>query len=328
MRKLATSPVGLPSNSSSSDAENTASRSFESASHATLGIFAATSANLRSPVAEFHSNARIPLSPCEPIRTRWRPIGSAEAKGARVAAQDATVAAAEVRRKLRRVSVCMAKQFSPMPPFTRHPRGCSTSLAPPWKRRTRNSSKSIQLEVHVHRGFHFHRFAVQQVRPVLPLLYRVDCCLLQQRWSTHHAKILDGAALRDHRLQDHGAFDAHISSDDRILRHHFADQHPNSDAGGDLFGPHWGPHNVRIRPMKNSIWNARARSAGCKNVRVDCRARLRPIGDVDVNGNLTRNLKRIVRLARRCRRLRRVRYRPRLFNRHGWSRHQNGYRLA
>ena len=50
-RKLATSPVGLPSNASSSDAEYTNSCPGESASQSTLGTFAATPAGVSTAVS-------------------------------------------------------------------------------------------------------------------------------------------------------------------------------------------------------------------------------------------------------------------------------------
>jgi hypothetical protein len=59
---------------------------------------------------------------------------------------------------------------------------------------------SGQRKVHLHRGFHLDRLAVEQVRLVFPLLYGFNRGRGQHGVSTDQAKILNVACLADFRL--------------------------------------------------------------------------------------------------------------------------------
>ena len=71
------------------------------ASHATFGIFAATPAGVSVPVSESQSYARIPLSPCEPMRTLVVACPCAATRRTSGAAIVATVAEAIFRNSRR-----------------------------------------------------------------------------------------------------------------------------------------------------------------------------------------------------------------------------------
>ena len=57
-----------------------------------------------------------------------------------------------------------------------------------------------QREVHRDLSFDFHRFIVQNVRPVAPLAHGVDSRLDQHRMPSHNFKVLNRALLADHGL--------------------------------------------------------------------------------------------------------------------------------
>jgi hypothetical protein len=63
--------------------------------------------------------------------------------------------------------------------------------------RTLCSLAAGQGKVHLHRRFHFDRFAVEQVRLVLPLLYSFNRRRRQHRMPTDQAEILDVAGFAD-----------------------------------------------------------------------------------------------------------------------------------
>src|SRR6266576_996647 len=99
-----------------------------------------------------------------------------------------------------------------------------------------------QREVHLHLRINFDRFAVQQVRLVLPLLHRLDRGRSQHRVTADQLQVLDVASLADLRLQDHRSLNTSLTRQRRVRRIYPADQqalrnarrHTYALRGGDL----------------------------------------------------------------------------------------------
>src|SRR5580692_529738 len=66
------------------------------------------------------------------------------------------------------------------------------------------TDSALELEDHTDRGFHFDGLIVEQIGTIAPGFNGIECGLLQHRRPTDDLKMLDGAGLRDHRLQDYG----------------------------------------------------------------------------------------------------------------------------
>src|SRR5581483_3559352 len=69
-----------------------------------------------------------------------------------------------------------------------------------------------QGEVDRNLCFHFHRFTVQNVGPVTPLLHGFDSGRGKHGVSANEAQILDGTVLADLSLQQHTSLDAGLAS--------------------------------------------------------------------------------------------------------------------
>src|SRR4029077_541459 len=75
---------------------------------------------------------------------------------------------------------------------------------------------SGQRENHRNLGVDFHRFTVQNVGPVLPLLHGFDGCRGQHRMPTDQVKVFNTAILADLSLQQHTSLDACLSRQGRV----------------------------------------------------------------------------------------------------------------
>src|SRR5579872_6473256 len=81
-----------------------------------------------------------------------------------------------------------------------------------------------QSKVHRNLRLDFDRFAIQNVRLVLPLLYRFDGCRRQHGMATDQTQILDSPIFADLGLQQHTPLDACLASQRWIIRLYFANQ--------------------------------------------------------------------------------------------------------
>src|SRR5215475_7204981 len=81
-----------------------------------------------------------------------------------------------------------------------------------------SSLTAAQGEIHLDGGLYFHRFAVQDVRPVTPLAHGFDRRLIKHWRPANGAQVLDSSALADRSLQNHLSLNACCFGDSRIYR--------------------------------------------------------------------------------------------------------------
>src|SRR5580698_6756582 len=97
------------------------------------------------------------------------------------------------------------------------------------------SLASGQAEIHLHRRFHCHWLAVEQVRLIAPLLDGLNRRRRQHRMPTDQLQVLNGPLFADFRLQYYRALNAGLLRQLRIIRRNFLDQKPSRDARGDMY---------------------------------------------------------------------------------------------
>ena len=101
---------------------------------------------------------------------------------------------------------------------------------------------ALELEDHVHGGFHLNRLSIQQVGLVSPGLHGVHRGLSQHGRPADHAQALYSAGPRDGGLQNHRSLNPRGLRDDRIVRDALVDEEAFNQCG-------WQMHTGRNRRM-------------------------------------------------------------------------------
>ena len=115
--------------------------------------------------------------------------------------------------------------------------------------KARGSLASGECEVHLYRRFHFHRFAVQQVRLVLPLLHSFDGRGRQHGMAADQTEVLNVTRLADLRLKDNGPLNASLPRQRWVRWLNALHQKAVRHTGGNAGAAEW-PHAARPR-----AWN-------------------------------------------------------------------------
>src|SRR5579872_4632509 len=83
---------------------------------------------------------------------------------------------------------------------------------------SRSALASSQSEVHLNFCVHFHRFAIQKIRLIFPLLYGIDGRRSQHWMPADQSKVFDGSVFADDRVQDHMSLNASLPRQGRVIR--------------------------------------------------------------------------------------------------------------
>src|SRR5262245_25253244 len=83
----------------------------------------------------------------------------------------------------------------------------------------------VQRKDYVNRGIDFDRFSVESGRAVLPLTHCIKSCLYQKGMPRQHFELLHRTVFRNDRVQAHGAGDARLPRQWRILWLHTIHEH-------------------------------------------------------------------------------------------------------
>ena len=120
-----------------------------------------------------------------------------------------------------------------------------TAVQPPRRRRyTSLCDKLVSRQRKIHRDLRIdlNRIAIQNVRPISPLLHCIDSGGNQHRMTAQHAQIFNRAFFADYSRKRNRALNARLSRQGRIFWLHAVNQqaiHHDRDADCPLNGRRW-----------------------------------------------------------------------------------------